>query len=729
MVKFKKISTKLIVLAVVVALVPLIISSGSSLSTLQGSMATQTHEALVSDTNLAESVMAIKMDSLSSLNDYTSKTYGMINSIENRDIDDLNSRIKILNQGSDIDLMAITDKNGKIISSNINKDVDVSNILNQLIPSGTNHGLLKLSSSFMSNFPKSKIDGVSEGIGLVAIDQVSKDGQVIGYLVMVKIVNNDVGIVDEIKSITGNEVTVFMDNVRISTSISNGGTRFVGTKSSDEVYLETKAGNTYDGEAHINDEDYITIYEPLHDVNGNYIGMLFVGTPKSTYTSLMNQLMTQSVIVSLLGLLISVALAFFISKSISKPMALLKEGAEKFSQGDYSHRVVVNTHDETHDLAESFNEMADNVVELNKTLDMDKAKLAELLREISDVMNRVAEGDLTARMIEHEDNKGLDKAINSGVISTGDLISELKEQLSILDNEVHNIRKELEDAKETSEQVSEAASQVATASSDQSIKLQDATDQLEITNQLTKDLYTNAEDTVQLNNEIEDNSQIGVQKVENAVVTMQKITNVIDNLGKSIEELGEESKKINEVTTLIKDIAEQTGLLALNASIEAARAGEAGKGFAVVASEIKSLAEEIQKSVEDINKTIVGMNSKVTTTIKLGTTGREEVDKGVIAIDEVNDAFMKIKESVNKATIAINTIKEDSKKASTSTDDALRNAQDIASISEEFTATAEEVTASTEELDRVISEIEAISKQVVQVAERVEQSAGRFKIE
>ncbi|MCS3901616.1 cache domain-containing protein, partial [Methanococcus voltae] len=382
MVKFKKISTKLIVLAIVVALVPVVISSGSSLSTLQNNMNSQMHETLVSDTNLIESMLNDEVASLNSLSKYPTKTSGMVNSIQDKDINGVKTRLIQLTEGSDVAYVAVTDKNGNFIASNTNDNLDASGIVNKLKNSGKDSGILKLSSTFMNGFPKYKIEGVSEGIGLASISEISDDGQVIGYLLMVRILNNNVELVDKIKSITGNEVTIFMDDIRISTSILKDGARFVGTKSSGDVYAETRAGNAYDGEANINNEDYVTIYEPLYDLDGKYIGMLFVGTPKSALTGLMNQLMIQTLIVSLLGLLISIGLAFFISKSISKPMALLKDGAEKFSKGDYSHRVEVNTHDETHDLAESFNEMADNVVKLNKTLDMDKAKLAELLEEV-----------------------------------------------------------------------------------------------------------------------------------------------------------------------------------------------------------------------------------------------------------------------------------------------------------------------------------------------------------
>ena len=70
-------------------------------------------------------------------------------------------------------------------------------------------------------------------------------------------------------------------------------------------------------------------------------------------------------------------------------------------------------------------------------------------------------------------------------------------------------------------------------------------------------------------------------------------------------------QRINKLTDDIMKISTQTNLLALNAKIESARAGEAGKGFAVVATEIGMLASQTFDTVEHINGIVTQVHEAV----------------------------------------------------------------------------------------------------------------------
>jgi methyl-accepting chemotaxis protein len=120
--------------------------------------------------------------------------------------------------------------------------------------------------------------------------------------------------------------------------------------------------------------------------------------------------------------------------------------------------------------------------------------------------------------------------------------------------------------------------------------------------------------------------------------------------------LAESAKSVGEVVKLINDIAQQTNLLALNATIEAARAGDAGRGFAVVASEVKSLATQTAKATEDIQSKVEEIQSMTGTAVSAiatigGTVARmNEIASSIAAaVEEQGTATRDIAGNVQQA--------------------------------------------------------------------------------
>ena len=81
-----------------------------------------------------------------------------------------------------------------------------------------------------------------------------------------------------------------------------------------------------------------------------------------------------SLIIGGTGILLSISLAFFIGRSITKPITVLRKGTEIIGNGDLSHRIGLKGRDELGLLSDSFNKMTED---LKNTMD-------NLNREIAD---------------------------------------------------------------------------------------------------------------------------------------------------------------------------------------------------------------------------------------------------------------------------------------------------------------------------------------------------------
>ena len=75
-------------------------------------------------------------------------------------------------------------------------------------------------------------------------------------------------------------------------------------------------------------------------------------------------------LVSLLGLAISVALGIWIARGVSKPVRQLAAGAHEIAAGDYKYRVQVKSQDEIGSLAASFNQMSAGLAERDHVRDL-----------------------------------------------------------------------------------------------------------------------------------------------------------------------------------------------------------------------------------------------------------------------------------------------------------------------------------------------------------------------
>lgn len=182
-----------------------------------------------------------------------------------------------------------------------------------------------------------------------------------------------------------------------------------------------------------------------------------------------------------------------------------------------------------------------------------------------------------------------------------------------------------------------------------------------------KKLMTSIDDTVDLSNELNKTSTKSIQRSNDSLKTVLDFTNYLKHIinefyaiSDNVSTFENDLKKVNSIANSISDIADRISLLSLNASIEAARAGDSGKGFAVISSEIKKLSESAKNTVKDVKDNLGHLNITTTETFSLLNTTidkfkneQSDLDKVVIAIEEVNDCLNKTVDNIKIVTDSV----------------------------------------------------------------------------
>jgi methyl-accepting chemotaxis protein len=309
------------------------------------------------------------------------------------------------------------------------------------------------------------------------------------------------------------------------------------------------------------------------------------------------------------------------------------------------------------------------------------------LRRTVDVLNKVAEGDLTIRLdVTSKDEVGqAGEALNRTLERTAAVIASIGENATSLAGSSEELSAVSQQLGASAEETSAQSGAVASAAEE-----------------VSANINTVAAGTEEMGasiNEIASSATEAARVAGNAVSVAATATSTVTKLGESSVEIG-------EVIKVITSIAEQTNLLALNATIEAARAGEAGKGFAVVANEVKELAKQTADATDNIS----GRVTTIQTDAQAATAAIGEITE---VINRINEIQTSIAGAVEEQTATTNEIGRSVTEAATGASDIARNVAGVAQASQDTASGAANTLVAAGELARMAEELRRLVGQFV----------------
>jgi two-component system NtrC family sensor kinase len=246
--------------------------------------------------------------------------------------------------------------------------------------------------------------GERESAGMMlksAVPVLEPSGRLVGVLVGGVLLNRNYEIVDRIKEIVhegevykGQEIgtaTIFQGDLRISTNVKNlDGSRAISTLVSEEVNdAVLREGRRWVGEAFVVNAWYVAAYEPIRDLEGRIVGILYVGMLRQPFMDVLWNTLAMFVGVAAGGILLVVAIAVLLARRISRPLRAIEDAARQIADGDFRRDVEVRAPEEIEDLAGSINRMARKLEAERIELEEWGTTLEKRVQERTDEIKRI----------------------------------------------------------------------------------------------------------------------------------------------------------------------------------------------------------------------------------------------------------------------------------------------------------------------------------------------------
>ncbi len=420
-----------------------------------------------------------------------------------------------------------------------------------------------------------------------------------------------------------------------------------------------------------------------------------------------------------LVVIFTILLAFFIVRSITRPLGEAVDVANRLAKGDLSAEIVATSTDETGQLLQAMNNMTHYLKEMAEISDQIAAgnlKVEVAPKSAEDRFGKSFKNmlDNTLSLVQSQDERNdIQRSIvklldEIGDVANGDLTIEAEVTTdatgAIADSfnyMISELRKVINNVKDATLQVSSSATEIqattehlANGSEEQSMQIMETSSAIEEMTVSIQQVSENAVLSATVADQARANAKQGTEAVQNNITAMSRIREQVQETSKRIKRLGERSQEIGEIIQLIDDIADRTSMLALNASIQAAMAGEAGRGFAVVAEEVERLADRSTNATKQISTLIKSIQSETNEAVAAMEETTREVVEGSDLANEAGQALTEIETVSNRLAELIQQISQASNQQARGSEAIAKSMTTISDVTQQVAAGSKQATIS-----------------------------------
>ncbi|WP_040950592.1 methyl-accepting chemotaxis protein [Gorillibacterium massiliense] len=386
--------------------------------------------------------------------------------------------------------------------------------------------------------------------------------------------------------------------------------------------------------------------------------------------SRMDRTVTVMTVAPFLVLLISIAVAFLLARSVLVPVRRLGTAVQQIAAGDLSHRIDSKDEDELGKLSGGFDQMADRVEAM---------------------------------------------------------IGEVRSIAASLSDSSSSYRESSRDTADASGRIASTIQNVSASANSQAVLAERSAALLTDLNADLQGIGASADEMQLMSSSAQESADLCEASVQELGKAASKSEELIEKAVTAMRHLAASTGKIGSINAAIADISSQTSLLALNAAIEAATAGQYGLGFSVIAGEVRKLSGQAHESAKQIAALVQALGEQTTVAERDLLEARTGLYEQNSRVALTNTAFHAISEALTEIATHVPAVHGRISEANRKSTGLAEAVEEVAAAAEETAAGSEEITHAAIRQNEAVQQIADEAEHLHALSASLYTEIGKFR--
>ena len=415
------------------------------------------------------------------------------------------------------------------------------------------------------------------------------------------------------------------------------------------------------------DGDQLVIHDKSDIIEWTMIGSVPIDILTKDAAGIFRATLWMTLFSALLALLIS----YVVMRIVARPLVHLRNLMKQGEEGNLLVRMNFRSSDEIGQLAQSFNQMMEQITVLVKQTSISAQEVLERAGELSEASQKTA---LSAKEIS---------------VAT--------------------------------EEIASGASTLATEAERGNDLTSHVSIQMRSVVEANMRMGTSA---IDVRNVSEQGTSYMVDLIKKTYITEEKTRTMVEK----VDRLKDSTASIRKIIEVLNNLSKQTNILSLNATIEAARAGAAGKGFMVVADEIRKLADQSRQSINVVAEIAETIQTEIVQTVGVLSEAYPMFQEQIVSVKEAESIFQDVQNHMSGFIDQLDSVTESIQQLEQSQFILSGTMSSVSAVSEQSSATSEEVASLCNEQLNVSQGLVLLAERLNSLSSSLKETLSRFTV-